>query len=209
MAARAPIALTPYLLVVRLILFVVFVPAGIQSLSMVEFTGTEAEGIRRLVEPPQTTPSLIETEATPTSSLVPVSREDTFKARALYHGALQLENAGWSSPVLLAWIGSLIQLVGGALLLLGLFCRVWGFGLCIVMAATFILNSWPLLAASPWPTFQIESSQFNQIASQLALFGLALGMLICSGGNFGLDRLIFGGHRRADVAFEAETAEEE
>jgi uncharacterized membrane protein YphA (DoxX/SURF4 family) len=208
MAARAPIALTPYLFVVRLILFVVFVPAGIQSLSMVEFTGTEAEGIRRLAEPPQTTPSLIETEATPTS-LVRVGREDTFTARALYHGALQLENAGWSSPVLLAWIGSLIQLVGGALLLPGLFCRVWGFGLCIVMAASFILNSWPVLAASPWPTFQIESAQFNLIASQLALFGLALGMLICSGGNFGLDRLIFGGHRRAEVAYEAETAEEE
>ncbi len=207
MVARAPIALTPYLFVVRLILFLVFVPAGIQSLSMIEFTGQEAAGIRRLATPPQTAPGFVDDSATP-SSLNNQPDDENYRARALYRGALQLENAGWSSPVLLAWIGTLIQLVGGALLLPGLFCRVWGFGLCVVLVATFILNSWPLLANASWSALQMESNQFNQIASQLALFGLALGMLICSGGNFGLDRLIFGGKRRAPVEFEPEDEEE-
>jgi uncharacterized membrane protein YphA (DoxX/SURF4 family) len=208
MVARAPIALTPYLFVVRLILFLIFVPAGIQSISMIEFTGQEAEGIRRLVAPPQTTPSLIDDTVTP-SSLELREDDESYSARSLYRGALQLENAGWSSPVLLAWIGTLIQLIGGALLLPGLFCRIWGFGLCVVLVATFILNSWPLIASSPWPTYQIDSTQFNQIASQLALFGLALGMVVCSGGNFGLDRLIFGRNRSAPIEFESENMEEE
>ena len=210
MVARAPIALTPYLLVVRVILFLVFVPAGIQSLAMVDFTGEEAESIRRLRTPPASAPTPVDSTATP-SSLTAQEDSGTYQAQALYRGALQLENAGCSSPVLLAWIATLIQLIGGGLMLPGLFCRVFGFAIAVVVGMTFILDSWPLLAESPWPILKLESGQFDQITSQLALFALALGMLVCSGGNFSLDRLIFGSsHRsRSGHVHETEDIEEE
>ena len=51
MSNRAPLALSPALLAVRILLFLVFLPNGIQDLGMVEYTGVEADKVRRLLNP--------------------------------------------------------------------------------------------------------------------------------------------------------------
>ena len=51
MSNRAPLALSPALLAVRILLFLVFLPNGIQDLGTVEFTGADADKVRRLLKP--------------------------------------------------------------------------------------------------------------------------------------------------------------
>lgn len=198
MHARAPFALSPCLLVVRVLLFLVFITAGIQEMSMVEYTDADAERVRRLVDPATTQPRLIEPSTKPAAHVhasEDTSNTTTISARALYRCALVIEDAGWSNPVLIAWIGALLQLVGGALLLVGLLSRLWGLGLCLVTAVTFVISSIPLLQHSFWAFLHLAPTESHQVAAQLALFGLALVVLTCGPGEYSLDRLIFGGPR--------------
>lgn len=190
MVARAPIALTPYLLVVRLLLFVACLPAGIHGLSMVEYAGADAVEVRRLERPASTD------ETSAPEATTPAPEVGSIEARALYRRALQFEALGLGNPVLLAWIATLLQLIGGSLLLPGLFCRVWGLGLAVVVTAGFILDVWPLLSAMQWPTLELTTGQYDSVVSHLGLFGLALGLLVCGGGRFSLDRLIFAPRHR-------------
>ena len=196
MPARAPIALTPYLLLARLTLFLFFMLTGIQELSMVDFKGEDALRVQRLQEPPQATPTLIDAEATGAGLSDDVEDEPEVQARALYRSAILMEDAGWSDPVLLSWIAAITQIVGGALLLPGLLCRFWGFGLCVVVGATFTLVSCPLVSTSPTAFTKLASADFNQVAVQIGFFMLSLGILVCGGGRISLDRLIFGGTSR-------------
>ena len=109
MAARAPFALTPYLLLARILLFLVFIPAGAQKLMTVEFHGEEAARIKHLLEPPPAEPKVSDSETTPAGLLrfdADDAQSDTYKAKSLYSIALVVEDAGWGSPVLFAWIAS-------------------------------------------------------------------------------------------------------
>ena len=210
MAARAPIALTPYLLLVRIVLFLVFVIAGIQDLRMVEFSGEDAVRIRRLEQSPESRPILIETDTTSTNVRSGETQEDgTYRARALCRSALAMEDAGWNSPLLLAWIGALTQLVGGALLLPGLLSRLCGFGLCVVLGAGFTLTSWPLVSTSLTAFTKLPMADFNQVTFHLGFFIVALGILVCGGGGISLDRMIFGGPSKSKAYHEDEEFEEE
>lgn len=210
MASNAPIALSPYLLVVRIILFLVFVPAGIQSIAMTTFTGAEADRVRELRERSTSEPQLVEPEATPTSLQATNQQtvDDSYPARKLYATAVRMEDMGWNNPELLAWIGALCQLIGGALLLPGLLTRVWGFALCVVMGAMFIVTSWPLVNDSVTTFLYLEPAAANQVGIHLALFGLSLAMLVCGGGGMSLDRLIFGKSAKQVVHFESDKDEE-
>ena len=214
MYARAPLAFSPYLLITRILLFVVFLPAGIHEVSNVEFTGPDAERVRRFIEPTSAEPKLIEPSTTPitlVSSQGDDAGPDTVTARALYRDALLFEDAGWSNPVLLAYIDALLQLLGGSLLLVGLLSRLWGFGLCVVTGVSFALGSVPLLQESVWSIFHLGPNDMNQVAAQLGLFGLALGIMVCGPGAYSLDRLIFGkaaGHRRHEEIHDDEDDDE-
>jgi uncharacterized membrane protein YphA (DoxX/SURF4 family) len=209
MIARAPIALTPYLLLVRIVLFLAFVISGVQEIGMVDYTGEEANRVRRLESPPESTPRLIDAEATSTASFNGQD-DEAYQARALYRIAIRMEDAGWSSPVLLAWIVTLTQLVGGALLLPGLLCRFWGFGLSVVTGAGFVLTSWPLVNTSALTFVKLPPADFNQVMFHLGFFALTLGILVCGGGGISLDRMIFGGNRaRMDDLHEIDDFDEE
>ena len=190
-------------LVARLVLCAVFVPIGWNKImTSTTFTGEQAVKIRQLrgeapVDPAATTNDDAKTddgnEAAPASS-ESGSTPDSIQARQVYGLAAMLDGAGVKFPVLAAWVASIVELVGGGLLLVGLFSRIWALGLAIAMGVAFALTSWPTI--SEVGPFALEISQFNKTAAQLALGGLAFGVLIGGPGAISIDHGIFS--RRKD-----------
>lgn len=204
-------------LVARLVLCAVFVPVGWNKImTSGTFTGEEATTIRRLTgqseaAPPVTpdadgdagdasTDTNASTATEPTSSGSP-----SIEARRVYGLAAMLDNAGVRFPVLAAWVAAVVELVGGGLLLVGLFSRIWGLGLAIAMGVAFALTSWPVISeAGP---FALEISHINKTAAQLALGALAFGVLLGGPGAISIDHGIFG-RRKHDAEEEAWDQEE-
>ncbi len=136
------------------------------------------------------------------------------EARKLYGIALMLHNAGHPRPVLFAWLATVTEVVGGALLLVGFMSRFWATGLAIAMVYAFILTSWasltglvdPPVAGFPgiWAAvrnfggldFHQQISAFHQISS----FALAFTVMLCGAGMLSLDRIIFGSRHKKDTS---------
>ena len=120
------------------------------------------------------------------------------KAASLHHVTLMVHRHGMAYPVYQAYLATAVELLGGALILVGLFSRLWGLGLAGVMAVAFWFTSWPLLAAgNPFGTlFNLPIADFNRMFCQAALFVLAFGVFLTGPGAVSLDRAIF---RRAPV----------
>ena len=206
MRSRAPLALSPALLAVRILICAAFLPSGIQDLGMMEFTGEQAAKVKRLMNPVPDQPRS-KTQAVQTASLVQAAdsslpseaatSEDPVRARALFEKAILIETTGLGSPVLFAWLAVLFQIIGSSLLLPGLLSRVWAFGLCIISAANFVLLTLPELCAQPMMFLSPTGDALTQTlgAAQLGLFGCSLVILFCGPGAFSLDRLLFGGPR--------------
>ena len=205
MSNRAPLALSPALLVVRILLFLAFLPNGIQDLGMIEFTGTDADKVRRLLNPvpEQTTPA--DDSVQPASLLQErggSSGEEAvqpapIKERALFKRAILIEGTGLGSPLLFAWLVVLVQIVGAGLLLLGLLSRVWALGLAVITVGNFVLVTMPVICDQTMMFLSPTGDHLTQLlaASQLGLFGCSLVVLLCGPGAFSLDRLLFGGPR--------------
>jgi uncharacterized membrane protein YphA (DoxX/SURF4 family) len=65
------------------------------------------------------------------------------RAKRVENLTLMLSKASHPYPRMFAWIAMLTETVGGGLLLIGLFSRVWGLGLSIAMVYAFALSTWP------------------------------------------------------------------
>jgi len=116
------------------------------------------------------------------------------QARALFKVAITLHNAGWQYAYWLAWAAAVVELVGGALLFVGLFSRVWGLGLAVTMALAFHIMSMDAFLDQPFAIAQKMDdggALFYQVYAQLALFVLAFGIFITGPGPLSLDRAIF------------------
>ncbi len=94
-------------------------------------------------------------------------------------------------PHWLAWAAAGTELVGGGLILLGLFSRVWGLGLAITMGVAFYLTS--LTPVLDYGALNVPMPVFNQAFTQIGLFALALGVAITGAGGLSIDRLLFRG----------------
>lgn len=114
--------------------------------------------------------------------------------RSLYWLALLAERAGIPFPIEVAWGVSGVQLVGGACVLLGLFSRVWGALMAMIVAAIFVTTS--LHAIKDPGFFRLSADQTNMIFAQLGLFVLALSVFLVGPGAMSLDRAIFRKRRR-------------
>lgn len=139
----------------------------------------------------------IETEAVPAVDLV--------DARKLHGITLMLigrdipaQYAPW-----LAWAAALTELVGGALLLVGLFSRIWGLGLAITMVVAFYLTSLDVMLNAMVFKLAIPDP-FNQVYNQLGLFVLSFGIFLTGPGAFSLDRILFRGGSGATVVEQVE-----
>ncbi len=117
------------------------------------------------------------------------SEAGTYKAKPLHGITLMLDKAGWPAPVWMARLAALTELVGGGLLFVGLFSRVWGLGLAIAMGVAFYLTSWNLLLDSH--LFSLTVPDFNRMFAQTGLFVLAFGVFLTGAGPISLDRALF------------------
>jgi uncharacterized membrane protein YphA (DoxX/SURF4 family) len=82
-----------------------------------------------------------------------------------------------------------VQLVGGACMLLGLFSRVWGLLMSVILAALFVMTSLPAIKSNG--IFSLGADQQNLVFAQMGLFVLALGTFLVGPGALSLDRAIF------------------
>lgn len=120
---------------------------------------------------------------------------DAYTATSMYRIALIADKAGWPQPKTQAWLAAFTELAGGALLLIGLFSRLWGLGLSIVMASAFYLTSYSMLQMHHWNLAALGVPEFNSLFCQLGLFVLAFGILLTGPGPLSIDRILFGGPR--------------
>jgi len=110
-------------------------------------------------------------------------------AGALHRITLMVHAQGWPAPVAQAWMATAVELLGGALLVIGLFSRFWGLGLAITMGVAFWLTSWPLLQETS--LFALPIPDYNRLFAQAGLFVLAFGVAMTGPGAVSLDRLLF------------------
>lgn len=109
--------------------------------------------------------------------------------RGLYTLTLLADRARLPFPVELAWAVAGVQLVGGACMLLGLFSRVWGLLMSVILAALFVMTSLPAIKSHG--IFSLGADQQNLVFAQMGLFVLALGTFLVGPGALSLDRAIF------------------
>lgn len=115
--------------------------------------------------------------------------------RGLYTLALLVDRASIPFPVEVAWGAAAVQLVGGACALLGMFTRVWGLLMSVMLAGLFVMTALPGLKANG--PFAMGADLSNLVFAQLGLFVLALGLFLIGPGAMSLDRAIFRRSRRA------------
>jgi uncharacterized membrane protein YphA (DoxX/SURF4 family) len=164
----------------------------------------EQNGLPELPPMPDV-PDMTDVPEVPEDRIVvdPITGEHTVVAKRLHTVTLAVHNAGWAQPVAMAWIAAMTELLGGALLLIGLFSRVWGFGLAIAMGVAFYLTSLPgILDPGLFALAQdIEGgyAAYNRTYVQLSLGVLALGIALVGPGPLSLDRLLFRPRSSADA----------
>jgi len=86
-------------------------------------------------------------------------------ARKVEGLTIMLHNAGHPYPRIFAWIAMLTEAIGGAMLLIGLFSRVWGLGLAIAMVYAFVLTALPAIQG------QVDPAATNRALAFVAAFG--------------------------------------
>ncbi|MFM9169921.1 MAG: hypothetical protein ACKOTD_07320, partial [Phycisphaerales bacterium] len=87
--------------------------------------------------------------------------------RGLYTLALLVDRAQLPFSVEIAWAAAGVQLLGGACALLGMFTRVWGFLMSVMLAALFLITALPGIRASG--LFSMSAEQQNLVFAQLGL----------------------------------------
>lgn len=125
----------------------------------------------------------------------PETDELVVRAKRVHTVTLIVHKHDGPNPVVMGWLATLTELVGGALLLIGLFSRLWGIMLAGTMVVAFYLTSWPALA--DLGLFGIAAdmadgyANYNRMYVQLALFVLAFGVFLTGAGPVSLDRWLF------------------
>ena len=128
----------------------------------------------------------------------------TYTAPTLYNLALMIHSKQWSYPVALAWLAALTEFIGGGMVLIGLFTRIWGLALAGVMGVAFYMTSLPALQNAP-SILEVGHMESSTLFLQTALFVLAMGVALTGAGPLSLDRLLF--TRSAPVESEKQTTE--
>lgn len=183
-------------LLARAVLCLVFIPAGWGKVMVEEdFTGSDLTSLREL--------GVVETPKDDAKD-----NQDTVKARKVNSLAIYLKAHDAPQPVIAAWMVALIEVIGGGLILIGLFTRLWAFGLAGIMGTAFALESIPAICGAG-SVFSLSSGIFNTAAAHLSLAVLAFGLLLTGAGFLSLDSAIFAHRRHARHKLDEEELDEE
>ena len=111
---------------------------------------------------------------------------------------------GWSEPV--AWGAAVVQLLGGALIFVGLLTRVWAFLMAIMLGASFwfiSVQSAAMFDLNPFD-WAADGAAFQGMFFTLAMFVLAFGVLLTGPGMLAVDTLLWPGKAASPPAEPAE-----
>ena len=201
LSQKASLQLAP--LIARIILATIVLPAGYVSIFRTSnFTSEDAARIEAMGTPVKMIENSVE-------KIKPVAwsvnnygdsdkdESDTSSAgghsmRNLNHFILRLDDSKVPQPLIVGWICAIAELVGGIVLLVGLFTR-WFVLLIFIGSAFHIwLMTWPQVRGSlPWD-WQVAT--MHAFATALTAVLISFSLLLTGPGRFSLDRLIFAKH---------------
>ena len=179
-------------LLARILLFLAFVPTGWHhAMDVTAFQGEQAERLRALGVTSAVTTGNSELVHFEPSAAGQVPDASVLQARSLHELTLDFDARHMPKPYIAAWVVSIFELVGGGLLLIGLFSRVWAGGIAFWAVALFGLSglhgvSWGDMW---WTTVPARASMLSLVT----VATLALGIAFSGAGAFSLDSLVFRG----------------
>jgi uncharacterized membrane protein YphA (DoxX/SURF4 family) len=100
----------------------------------------------------------------------------------------------------LAWIAALTEFLGGVMILFGMLTRIWGLGLAIAMVTAFWLTTANTFAGVEASGVLFKTLAFAQMTqggeyqtaiAQIALFAMALGLVLTGAGPLSVDAILF------------------
>jgi len=147
---------------------------------------------------PQAKPKEIQAGSRQGSETPAANVQYEVKAWQVEHITIMLHAVGHPRPQLFARIAMFTEVVGGGLILIGLFSRIWGLGLAVAMGYAFALTTLPaiqahinastgFLAAFAATDFSVQTGAFFQLMLLIAAWCIFIG----GPGAVSLDRLIF------------------
>jgi uncharacterized membrane protein YphA (DoxX/SURF4 family) len=178
-------------LLARILLCLAFIPAGWHhAMNWTQFQGAEAERLRQLGVTSaivgQSGEALVRLEANDAAQQTGGS---VLQARSLHELTLELDRKGMPKPYIAAWVVAVFELIGGGLLLIGLFSRVWAGGIAFWAVALFGLSSWQAMSwGDLWATTVPARASMIGLVT---IATLALWIAFSGAGAFSLDAMIF------------------
>ena len=177
----------------RLIVCVVFLPAGAHALFGVErFTPEEAQRIQEMGTPAEAFEKVVE-RAKPASLRAPVAaaEDDATTLRALNRIALRLQAVRAPKPVLIAWVVAGVMLLGGIAALAGFLTKLFMPLLALIGAFMLWRAVWPAVGGTlPWSW---SAAQSQMAAAWLAATLLPVQLFLDGPGSPSVDRMLKGG----------------
>lgn len=129
---------------------------------------------------------------------VPATTDAVVTARRFNSITLMLDRAGHPYPRIFAMIAAITELAGGALLVIGLFTRIWSLGLAIAMGYAFYFTSLGALGGwsavgKTWLTNlgNMPISDQSTLFFQVVLLAGSLALFFGSAGTMSADRILF------------------
>ncbi len=125
----------------------------------------------------------------------PGANESGDRPPSTWPGAL----AGGNAPIVLAWIGAMTAVVGGGMVLMGLFTRLWAAALMVLMfMSAWLTQMGPAIQSGKTQLGVLpdrpllDPSSGQELLWQFTLLMAALTLALAGSGALALDRAIFG-----------------
>jgi len=198
LSQNASLQLAP--LISRIILVTIVLPAGYVSLfrtsnftnqdaARIEAMGTPATMIENSVE--KIKPVALRVHATGDTDKDESEKSSAgdHSMRNLNHFILRLDDSKVPQPLIVGWVCAIAELVGGIVLLVGLFTRWFALLLLIGGAFHMWLMTWPQIrGALPWD-WQVGT--MHAFSTALTTVFISFSLVLTGPGRFSLDRLLF------------------
>ena len=198
LSQNASLQLAP--LIARIILVTIVLPAGYVSIfrtsnftnpdaARIEAMGTPATMIENSVEKIKPVALRVHTTGDTDKDESEKSSAGDHSMRNLNHFILRLDDSKVPQPLIVGWVCAIAELVGGIVLLVGLFTRWFALLLLIGGAFHMWLMTWPQIrGALPWD-WQVGT--MHAFSTALTTVFISFSLVLTGPGRFSLDRLLF------------------